>query len=68
MAADTDELRRKFQYRALILRGKIRLRPEVAARLIGPDCAYHLYRTVGSSEHDERQTAERDARTVASDS
>jgi hypothetical protein len=36
-------IRLKYKYRRLILTGKIKLPPSVAARLIGPDCAYHLY-------------------------
>jgi hypothetical protein len=38
-----EEVRKRYLYRRLILRGKLRLPPEIAARLIGPDCAYHLY-------------------------
>jgi hypothetical protein len=46
--SDTDELRRRYRYRALILRGKVRVPVDAAKRLIGPDCAYHLYRTIDS--------------------
>jgi len=45
-ASDPDELRRRYRYRDLILRGKIRLSVRTARRLVGPDCAYHLYRHV----------------------
>jgi hypothetical protein len=31
------------RYRRLILLGKVRLPLDVARRLVGPDCAYHLY-------------------------
>ncbi|GAB6061751.1 hypothetical protein JCM30394_04800 [Deferrisoma palaeochoriense] len=27
-----------------MVRGKLRLPPEAARALVGPDCAYHLYR------------------------
>jgi hypothetical protein len=37
------EIRRKYQYRMLVLRGRIRISVESARGLIGPDCAYHLY-------------------------
>jgi hypothetical protein len=39
-SADT---RLRYLYRSLILHGKARISFEAAKRLIGPDCAYHLY-------------------------
>jgi hypothetical protein len=36
-------IRKRYLYRQLILRGRARLPYRAAARLIGPDCAYHLY-------------------------
>ena len=36
-------LRKKQKYRELILSGKITLPHDKAARLLGPDCLYHLY-------------------------
>ncbi|HEY6548377.1 MAG TPA: hypothetical protein VI589_10740 [Vicinamibacteria bacterium] len=37
------------RYRKLILLGRLRLPLEAARRLVGPDCAYHLYgRTVSA--------------------
>lgn len=38
-----ERLRLKYKYRKLILTGRLDLPHEEAARLIGPDCAYHLY-------------------------
>ncbi len=39
-----DEVRRKYLYRSLIVKGQIRVREKGSTRrLIGPDCAYHLY-------------------------
>ncbi|MBN2010432.1 hypothetical protein JW960_13885 [candidate division KSB1 bacterium] len=44
MSATISEiLRIKYKYRKLIMEGKIKLPYKDAARLIGPDCAYHLY-------------------------
>jgi len=43
-------LRKKYQYRTLILRGKTGLPHRAAARLVGPDCAYHLYSQQGSAD------------------
>jgi hypothetical protein len=42
-----DLIRLKYKYRRLIMTGKMKLPPGKAARLIGPDCAYHLYSTYG---------------------
>lgn len=38
-----EEMRLKYQYRRLVQSGQTRLSHQTAARLIGPDCAYHLY-------------------------
>lgn len=39
----SEEIRIRYRYRKLILSGKVKLSIENASRLIGPDCAYHLY-------------------------
>lgn len=44
----SDEMRLRYLYRAHILRGRARLPLKVARRLVGPDCAYHLYGTLGT--------------------
>lgn len=36
-------MRLKYKYRRLIMEGKLILPHEEAAKLLGPDCAYHLY-------------------------
>ncbi len=51
--SESDELRRRYRYRELILRGKLRLPLDAARRLIGPDCAYHLYRSVASGKEQD---------------
>ena len=38
-----EEIRRRYHYRRLVLTGKAKLPVKTAAKLIGPDCAYHLY-------------------------
>ncbi len=38
-----EELRKKHLYRQLILSGRLVLPYRSAARLLGPDCLYHLY-------------------------
>lgn len=39
----SEEVRLRCLYRRLILERKIRLPYEAAVKLVGPDCAYHLY-------------------------
>jgi hypothetical protein len=41
-----EEMRRRYRYRRLIVRGRLRLSRGNATRLVGPDCAYHLYRAI----------------------
>lgn len=41
-----EALRIKNSYRRLILEGKIKIPIDIAKRLIGPDCAFHLYRKI----------------------
>ena len=50
-----EQIRKKYAYRRLILTGQIRLSRSAAVRLIGPDCAYHLY----SKEEREEASARR---------
>ena len=38
-----DEMRKKHEYRRLILSGRLVLPHKSAAQLLGPDCLYHLY-------------------------
>jgi hypothetical protein len=42
-AGRTDGARTLARYKRLILLGKASLPLEVARRIVGPDCAYHLY-------------------------
>ena len=43
MTDASEELRLRYLYRKLILDGKIALSFESAKKIIGPNCAYHLY-------------------------
>jgi hypothetical protein len=38
-----EEMRLRYLYRNLILRKRLRLPLKAALKIIGPDCAYHLY-------------------------
>jgi hypothetical protein len=46
MKIRTEEIRIRYLYRHLILQGKVRVSLESARRLVGPDCAYHLYSVI----------------------
>jgi hypothetical protein len=39
----SEIIKKKYLYRKLILRGKVKISRKKALGLIGPDCAYHLY-------------------------
>jgi hypothetical protein len=43
MSERLETLRILGRYRRMVLLGKARLPFEQARRLVGPDCAYHLY-------------------------
>ncbi|MBP7737834.1 MAG: hypothetical protein KA369_17765 [Spirochaetes bacterium] len=43
---EAEIARLTYKYRRLILEGKTSLSPREAAKLVGPDCAYHLYNAV----------------------
>ena len=43
LASTLEVMRLQYQYKRLVLLGKARLPVAAAARLVGPDCAYHLY-------------------------
>ncbi len=41
---DPEMIRKKYLYRSMIVKGQVRVREKKSTRrLIGPDCAYHLY-------------------------
>jgi hypothetical protein len=43
MSERLEALRILSRYRRMVLLGRARLPLEQARRLVGPDCAYHLY-------------------------
>lgn len=53
MKEEAELLRLQYKYRSLIVRGQLRLPLEAAKRLIGPDCAYHLYASFGNEGEGE---------------
>jgi len=50
MAAGPEEIRLRYLYRRLVLWGRGRIPLEAARRLVGPDCAYHLYALPAAGE------------------
>ena len=51
--ADAETRRILTRYRRLVLLGKAHLPLETARRLVGPDCAYHLYFRHGQSRRQQ---------------
>jgi hypothetical protein len=47
MTMRSEEIRLRYFYRRLIVDGKAKISFEAARRLVGPDCAYHLYAGLG---------------------
>jgi len=43
MSRKSEEIRIRYLYRNMVLRGRLRLPLKTAIKMIGPDCAYHLY-------------------------
>jgi hypothetical protein len=55
MKIKTEEIRIRYLYRHLILRGKAKVSFESARRLVGPDCAYHLYSVLDLKKRKTRE-------------
>ncbi len=41
--ATAERIRLRYLYRRLILSGEVKVSSQTARRIVGPDCAYHLY-------------------------
>lgn len=39
-----DGTRRKYFYRKMVIHGKAKIPARLAMKMVGPDCAFHLYR------------------------
>ena len=55
----------RYLYRRIVLRGGVRLPLEAAKRLVGPDCAFHLYASV-NDQNEATSTCEPPAPEVPS--
>ncbi len=49
----SDAVRRKYLYRRLVMNQGVKLPARLAMKLVGPDCAYHLYSQHNPSTDDE---------------
>ena len=56
---ETGGFRTLARYKRLILLGKASLPLEVARRIVGPDCAYHLYFRHAGDESTPKRTRRR---------
>ncbi len=54
MNSRAEEIRLRHLYRKMIVMGKVKVSFESARRLVGPDCAFHLYGTVTKKEKKRR--------------
>jgi len=55
----SENMRLKYLYRSLIQKGKVKLPHHGARKLIGPDCAYHLYSGFSGKKAEEEIQTER---------
>ena len=53
-----EEIRLRYLYRRAILRGQVRVPLASALKLVGPDCAFHLY-SAGGEPDGEKPAAEK---------
>lgn len=53
MNEQSENIRKKYLYRRLIMTKKVRLKRKAATGLVGPDCAYHLYSQVPTPNKQE---------------
>lgn len=50
--SEGDAARRKYMYRRLVMNQGVKLPARLAMKLVGPDCAFHLYsQHMPNSEH-----------------
>jgi hypothetical protein len=63
MKQSSEEIRLRYLYRKMIVTGKVQLSFESARRLVGPDCAFHLYQSV-TAKRKSKKTAHRNTRSI----
>jgi hypothetical protein len=50
-----EQIRLKYLYRTLVIRGKLDINYRTAVKLVGPDCAYHLYPTIKMIKEEKKK-------------
>ena len=50
MNPKAEEIRIRYLNRRKVLTGEVRVRLDAARKLVGPDCAYHLYGVMKSED------------------
>ena len=55
MNDQSENMRKKYLYRRLIMTRKIKLARKSATGLVGPDCAYHLYSQMPTKGEEEQK-------------
>lgn len=50
LASDSEAVRRKYLYRRLVMTDGRKLPVRLAMKLVGPDCAYHLYSQIDADK------------------
>ena len=48
--------RKKYLYRKLVMNGRAKMPARLAMKMVGPDCAFHLYRNHGLNSPEETET------------
>lgn len=73
--SEAELIRKRHLYRRLIVQGKVRLSLAAAIRMVGPDCAFHLYgheqpreETCDASHEEPREGAGEETREEHEDS
>ena len=53
--SQADSIRRKYLYRRLVMNRGVRIPVRLAKKLVGPDCAYHLYSQIMPEKKDSNK-------------
>ncbi|MCG6552869.1 MAG: hypothetical protein L7F77_11110 [Candidatus Magnetominusculus sp. LBB02] len=49
-----EQMRIRYKYRTLIMKGRLVIHYKGAVQLVGPDCAFHLYSTINTGSNKRR--------------
>ena len=54
--SESDGVRRKYKYRKLVMTQGVKIPARLAMKMVGPDCAYHLYSQHMQDDKDEQRS------------